>query len=388
MKRILICLPDFRQGGIPRCLQSLLYAIDSTYYQIDVLCLHPYGPYRGEMPNCTLMHEDYVVSQLMVHTKKISVTDSAQHILALIFKIIRRLRQRVFHKDWLLERLSQMGQKLEKQATYDVAIAYAEGYSAVVVQHMRCRNKMVWIHNDYAFEGAREGALMTNFAAFNRICCVSNATRQSFIQFNPQIADKTTVIYNLINDVLILKQANEEIEDSRFVHDTFTIVSVGRVCWQKNYQAIPPIAKVLKKKKLSFKWYIIGGGSEAETHELLQVIACEQVENEVICLGNCNNPYAYMKQADLFVLTSNYESYPTVINEAKVVGLPIVANTIPPVYEMLNDLPSATIVELEEMASVIGAAIERGKRVYSGNVMIAQHNEKVLDRFYVLCEGV
>lgn len=70
MKKILICLSDFRQGGIPRCLQTLLMNIDTNKYQIDLLCLSKDGPYNGKMPNCNILSNDYIISQLMVHTKK------------------------------------------------------------------------------------------------------------------------------------------------------------------------------------------------------------------------------------------------------------------------------------------------------------------------------
>ena len=69
MKRVLICLRDFKQGGIPRCLQSLLMNIDEKKYSIDLVCLYPYGPYRGEMKNCNVVKEDRVVSGLLEFSK-------------------------------------------------------------------------------------------------------------------------------------------------------------------------------------------------------------------------------------------------------------------------------------------------------------------------------
>lgn len=69
MKRVLICLRDFKQGGIPRCLQSLLMNIDTEKYSIDLVCLYPYGPYRGEMKNCNEVKEDRVVSGLLEFSK-------------------------------------------------------------------------------------------------------------------------------------------------------------------------------------------------------------------------------------------------------------------------------------------------------------------------------
>ena len=41
--------------------------------------------------------------------------------------------------------------------------------------------------------------------------------------------------------------------------------------------------------------------------------------------GQHNNPYAIMKHADCFVMSSDYEGQPMVILEARVLGLPVVS---------------------------------------------------------------
>ena len=45
-------------------------------------------------------------------------------------------------------------------------------------------------------------------------------------------------------------------------------------------------------------------------------------------VGNQDNPYVYMKQSDLFVLVSDTEAMSIVINEALVVGTPVVTTDL------------------------------------------------------------
>ncbi len=51
MRKILFIIRDFKQGGIPRCLQSLLPCLDNERFDVDLLCLHQDGPYKRVFNN-------------------------------------------------------------------------------------------------------------------------------------------------------------------------------------------------------------------------------------------------------------------------------------------------------------------------------------------------
>lgn len=382
MKKILICLSDFRQGGIPRCLQTLLMYIDSNKYQIDLLCLSKDGPYNGKMPNCKTLSNDYIISQLMVHTKKISTANFIKNIPALLLKIVGKLSYKLLEKDILSIRLRSFGKKLNP---YDCAIAYAEGFPAVIVENVKSDNKLLWIHNDYAFEGARSGTQFTNFDCFNKICCVSKATQNSLVSRYPQYKEKTITIHNLINIDYILNQANIPLRDHLFDSSSnFVIISIGRICAQKRFYEIPHIANLLKQNNIKFKWYIIGNGQESEVKLVIDNITKYNVEKDVILLGERDNPYNYLKHSNLFVLTSLYESYPTVINEARVLGVPIVTVNIPSAYEMLTD-NEAIITPLGNIAEAI-QELYHNKRQYNSlkSATFDNKNAEILKSFYQL----
>lgn len=379
MKKILICIPDFKQGGIPRCLQSLLMKIDTTKYEVDLMCLYQKGPYKGEMPNCRVLKEDYVVSQLMVHTKKIK--NWFLSIPTLGLKVLRSVVAKLLKKDILFLRLHNLGKNC---GIYDVAIAYAEGLPTKVIEAVSAKKKLVWIHNDYAFDGASGGGKLTDFSKFDIICCVSHATELSFQSAYPIYKDKTATLYNVVNEDYIKQKASEVIDDIHFNTELFSIVSVGRVCAQKAFWRIPGIASSLKKREVKFRWYIVGGGPADEVATVVEAINKEQVGDAVIMLGEKDNPYPYIKSADLYVLTSVYESYPTVINEARVLNVPIVANSIPPAYEMLSN-DEAIIVSIERMAESIEELI-KNKQLYNTlkSCPFVNRNDEVMKGFYDL----
>lgn len=344
MKNILFIIRDFNQGGIPRCLQSLLDHTDSREYKIDLLCLHQGGPYKGKMKNCVVLPQDKYLFHLLTFTDNINWR---KNIKTFTLKSVNKLLGIITTIDLIHRRLNIIAKSLCNR--YDCVVAYNEGIAAHVAQRISTPKKIVWIHNDYQFECARnnEG---TDFGKFDNIISVSEASKISFNNTLPNYADKTSTIYNFINDAFIkesAKEAKPDIFDDRF----FNIISVGRISYQKNFTIIPKIlSQIPQDKRKNIRWYILGAGSVAATNNLKQEISKYDVSDSCILLGQKNNPYIYIKHADLFALTSVYESYPTVINEAKVLECPILSVDIPPAYEML---PKHCIAPLGEFPSKI-----------------------------------
>ena len=319
--KLLFSIRDFRQGGVPRCLQSLLQHLDTERYEVQLFVMHQDGPYRGNMPNCTVLPEDKMVRSLLTYRADASLWDKVQ-------KSIRTIGRKLFKWDLLEWRFRRIARKID----CDVAIAYTEGFPAQFISCVSARKKLIWIHNDYKWvQQAGEG---TDFSLFDRIVCVSECTRQSFVEVLPRFAERTMTLHNVMNLELIREQANDPIEDSEFLTDKPVVLSIGRVCYQKNFVVIPKVASELAKM-MDFRWYIIGSGPENEVKLVRDGIEKWGVEDKVILLGPRDNPYKYLARSQVFVLTSNYESYPTVINEALILNVPVVSNDIPSAHEML-----------------------------------------------------
>lgn len=79
-------------------------------------------------------------------------------------------------------------------------------------------------------------------------------------------------------------------------------------------------AFALAKKKIpALKLMIVGEGTFAEYRKLAEDL---QVEQDVWFTGVQKNPFAYLKQASLFVMTSVSEGFPNSLIEAMAVGIP------------------------------------------------------------------
>jgi glycosyltransferase involved in cell wall biosynthesis len=137
--------------------------------------------------------------------------------------------------------------------------------------------------------------------------------------------EKTKTIYNFkdINDILEKSAKPILIEHEPLFNAGVVFMTIGRLSKQKNHAAlIRSFAKVVEKEGEA-KLIIIGSGeNEKRLRELIQQL---DLDKNVFLLGQINNVYSYIKRADVFVLSSDYEGFPNVALEAMVLGKPIIS---------------------------------------------------------------
>lgn len=192
------------------------------------------------------------------------------------------------------------------------------------------------------------------FSELDAIACVSNATRCEMLKKYSFLGDKLCTVYNVFDERKII----EESKKTNFIYDNSSpnIVTVSRVEFeQKQLQFVPQISAALKKTGISHTWHIVGDGPHME--ELRRLIEQNGVEDSVVLHGATNNPFPYLKNADLFVLTSIRETYGMVVVEALICGTPVVAGYYPALPEILTDGENGIIAE--NSAEGIYKAIKR-----------------------------
>ena len=165
------------------------------------------------------------------------------------------------------------------------------------------------------------------YRAADGIITVSRGIRDDLVQIAPGLADKATVIYNPVIDDDILAKAREAPEHP-WMQDGVApvIIGVGRLTRQKNFDLLlRAFARVCTRRDARL---ILLGDGNRRAH-LEQRIAELGLEDRVDLHGFTSNPYAYMANASLFVLSSVYEGLPTVLIEALACGCPVVSTNCP-----------------------------------------------------------
>lgn len=135
------------------------------------------------------------------------------------------------------------------------------------------------------------------------------------------------VIYNpIVTDTLKTLSQGEPDHPWLAQSDHSIMLGIGRLTSQKDFSTlIRAFARLRETRKA--RLVILG---EGELRPQLEALVCQLGLHEDVCLpGFKDNPYAYMRQADLFVLSSAWEGLPTVLVEAMACGTPVVSTNCP-----------------------------------------------------------
>lgn len=261
--------------------------------------------------------------------------------------------------DWILNKIARDKKKkpikfIQKQSLiyaqnckkneekYDFAFAMEEFFSTYyVVFNIKAIHKIGWIHPDYKSLNPDKTIDLSIFEKLENIVTVSEVNRKNLMEMLPEVKNKVITIECILNKEKIRKMSAQKVEQGS--PDSIHIVTVCRIDnSSKRIDRIIKAAEYFKEKSLDFEWNIIGDGPDFNS---MQSLANQCKVNDVVkFLGKKENPYPYIKAADVFVLTSQYEGKPIVIEEAKILGCPVV----------VTNYSGAT----QQVDSRIGAVIE------------------------------
>lgn len=159
------------------------------------------------------------------------------------------------------------------------------------------------------------------------IVCMTASTRDKLVSQTRLPADRFSVINNPVIEDDIESLVGDKPNDSWFFEAGYRrLVAIGRLTRQKDF---PTLVKALEaaSREVKFRAAILGEGEDRE--QLQADIEQRNLQERVRLYGFVPNPYAYLGNADLFVLTSIWEDPGHAILEAAALGIPIVSTDCP-----------------------------------------------------------
>lgn len=399
MVKVLFVISALEAGGAEKSLINLLNLFDYNRYQVDLLLFKKEGIFMDQIPEEVRIIEapDDLFYLYNIHGRQI------KHALGAFPSIIARITGTIY-RNYFVRNKSYPGTQIrwnkfyKKHISifndeYDIAISYMHGeVMYYVAEKIKARKKITWVHNDYRALKLKPETDYPYLCSFDKIATISDECVDILIQVFPQIKDKVVSIPNLTSSSLIRKRAElyypEEYKDSCNANKVI-ILSIGRLNYQKGFDIAIKIAAEMKKRGLQFVWYIIGQGTEQE--HLTELINQFGLKEEFVLLGIRENPYPYIKNADIIAQPSRYEGKSVVIDEAKILHKPIVVSDYATVRDQITNENEGIIskLEVENFAEALEKLIQSKDLRDNYEEYLNQHeygNDSMVEMYYKLME--
>jgi len=350
MKKILFFIPNLMHGGAEKVLVNLVNNLDKNKYSITLQTIFDVG-----------VNKQYLNKEI-----------NYKYVFKKLFRGSTTLFK-LFSPKFLYKKLIK--------DEYDIVISYLEGPTARIISGCPFESKKIcWIHTEMnddekfylGFRNINESKKY--YSQFDKIICVSNTAKQSFLKISNVNEEKVEVLYNTNETEKILLKSKEKIEDINFSDTVINICSVGKITEIKGYDRLARVHKRLIDKGLKHHIYILGIGEDE--NKINKYLEENKLKDTYTLVGFRDNPYKYVSKCDLFVCSSLREGFSTAVTESLVVGTPVVSTLCSGAQELLGyNNEYGLVVENSEEGIYQGM-----KKLLEDRELLAYYKEKAKER--------
>ena len=341
-KKLLIHNGNISIGGQEKMLMEFLNILNSKKYEILLLIEENNGK-RNDYIDRIPKWIDYKFLTTEEFMNKIEKYQSSKNFLEkLYYSHLLKLKKKISLKE------------LKKYLNFsDIIIDYDMGLLRNL-HKINLQNKKIigWSHAGSG-ELLRKKQKRENVNKYDCIVTINETMKNAYLKnYNNKEIVK---IYNFLDFDLIEKKAEEKLEKDYGKY----IISVGSLTENKNHKLLINAFKILKEKyKISEKLLIAGEGKERENLE--KQIKELNLGNDVLLLGQKENPYKYIKNSELYILPSKAEGFSLTLVEAMCLKKMIVSTHNNGSEELVRENKYGVLVEnnANEMAEKINYYLE------------------------------
>ena len=157
---------------------------------------------------------------------------------------------------------------------------------------------------------------------YKKIDVVIGISKKLCIDLKKLTNAKVKLIYNPAFDKNIIKKSNF-FYPKIFNKKNKFIINVGRFTKRKNQIFLIKAFEQVLKRSDNIKLILIGYGDEL--NKIKKYVDSNRLGKDIIIINRCLNPYPYIKNSDLFILTSKYEGFANVIVESVALNTPVIS---------------------------------------------------------------
>ncbi|RFU46272.1 glycosyltransferase [Paraburkholderia sp. DHOC27] len=348
-RRILFHINDFGKGGTETSLLAWLKVLDrrlfapsvSVAYPTDELAFWRAHSIPADVPVHVLAPSRWMYAlHDMQRQRKLGAHLKVLHKV-LTYCVIRPLAG---------QRFRQIAREFDVVCDFDFSLRQVAGSGKTPwfgVSHFSLATRL---RNKSARHIARR---VRQYARYDAIAVLTPDMRREAQQLFEGQPVNVTELPNVIDVDELRIKARASIERPA---ETF-IVSVARLDeGQKDHGTLLRAFAQLRERQLSTADLLLIG--EGRDQAALERLAEELgIRESVHFLGFCPNPFPYIRQAEMLVLSSRYEGFGMVLGEAMALGTPVISTDCPTgPRDLLEDGKGGLLVpvgDVDEMARAI-----------------------------------
>ena len=341
-------------GGIETALVNLLNRLDHDRYDVTCLILRDCQEMAYRITSqCRLIVSDrqhaVTFREGYLYKRMYNLTEEPQHASKLR-RLIWRILRLILRAPEARRYAAYVKKQLDSEH-FDTAVIYSDRAAETAVRAVSADRFLMFYHHGAMRKEYHDDL---GYRRAEKVIAVSEALAEKLKAYRPLYAGKIISVNNLI-DVSGVREKSLEIPETFFPKNCFNIVSCGRLALAKGMDlAVAACAKLVHDGLTDIHWWIVGGGPDEAS--LLAQLRALGMERYVTLLGMQDNPYPYIRQADLYVQPSRFEGHCVTVLEARLLAVPILA-TRNAAEEQLEDGKSGQLCK-PDAASIADAVAE------------------------------
>ncbi len=331
MKKVVFVINELATGGVPQSLINLINEIKDSY-EVTLLVFYLREEEKRKIPNGI---NTIVLNSPYKHLG-MSKADVKGKPLAFFVHAFWVYLTKFFGRSCVIRIMSLFQEKIKG---FDCAVSFIHeanqhslygGCNEFALDKIVCNNHISWLHCDFESIGISKKQSEIIYNRFDKIVACSEGCRQSFLRVLPNMYNKCTVIKNCINYGEIGVKAGEGYQ---YDHEFFNVITVARLSEEKGLERALKAVDYCIGKGMKIKYHIVGDGNQKQ--RLMDLTKSLNLTKNVFFYGNQSNPFYYIKNADLFLLSSYHEAAPMVIYESAYLKVPILSTRTTSSDEMI-----------------------------------------------------
>lgn len=378
-KKIAVIHDSLNMGGTEKALIYMLDHFDYDHYDVTLWLLNGNGPLQNELNGHVRVayYSNEPIKAGELFCRYFRDKQYIRAIKSVVAKIKSRINLSNFYKNMTYDIQSL---PYLDNSVYDTVLVYQGLYVNLLttaIYRFKALKRIAWIHMRFKHSEEDKKMFGSLYKKMDYIFCVSKDIQKHYLCFYGQFNNHCSVLYNILNEEDIRSKASEPCDYEGGVP---YLLTVGRISPEKGQMLIPDIADKLIRDNYSFKWIIIGNGSQY--NELKNKIIEKGLENTIYLTGSLNNPYPFYKNCLIYVQPSYSEGYCTSTCEAKLFYKPIVATDVSGMREQITDGVTGYITEINPTS-----IYKKIKQLLDTPGLIAYFSENIKnEKQYSMCD--